>query len=49
MIWSMFLAPFLSFCNHEMFVRFNLPIFLKHLRQRENDKNTSIFSHLTGI
>ena len=38
MIWSMFEAIFLSFCNHEIFVKLNLPIFLKFLRQREKSQ-----------
>ena len=34
MIWSIFWAIFQSFCNHEIFVKFNLPIFLVVARQR---------------
>ena len=38
MIWSMSQALFQSFCNHETFVKLNLPLFLVFMRQLEKSK-----------
>ena len=36
-------AIFQSFCNHEIFVKLSLPIFVVLVGQREKSQNASIF------
>ena len=47
MILSMFLALFLSFCNHGIFIKLNLLVLLVLEGSKKNHKNTQIIWLLT--